>query len=189
MILLTKVSVILCGLFLAASLFQWAADRGIRLRRQYILTSAVRITEQERLKAQRQRMLEQREEELQRQRVFHLDVKITHGSAFGGFSAVNNDGRKKKGIIPLDHILLFGRHPSGKEFTYYIEDQNIEICATDSPDELLIRSTGNWFEIRQYGMGRDEGILVRSAVIRKDILYYLILESKHEISVKAVNNC
>ena len=58
----------------------------------------------------------------------------------------------------------------------------------ESPDELLVRSTGNWFEIRQYGKGRDEGILVQSAVIRKDILYFVILESKHEISIIATDN-
>ena len=188
MILLTKVSVILCGLFLAGALAQWVSDNGFRQREEYILTYAVNISEQERIRAERQRMLEKKEEELQKQRVFHLNVKITHGSAFGGFSATNNDGRKKKGVIPLDHIMLYGRHSSGKEFTYYIEDQNIEICAMESPDELLVRSTGNWFEIRQYGKGRDEGILVQSAVIRKDILYFVILESKHEISIIATDN-
>ena len=166
---------------------QWIGDREIRQREEYILTYAVNVSEQERLRAERQHMLEKREEELQKQRAFYLDVKITHGSAFGGFSATENDGRRKRGIVPLDHIMLYGRHSSGKEFTYYIEEQNIEICATDSPDELLVRSTGNWFEIRQYGKGRDEGILVQSAVIRKDILYFVILESKHEISIIATD--
>ena len=118
-----------------------------------------------------------------------MDFKITHGSAFGGFCATNNEGRRKKGLVGLDHILLYGRHPSGKEFTYYIEDQNIEICAMDNPEELLVRSKGNWFEIRHSGQGRDEGILVQSAVIRRDILYYIILESRHEITIKAVKGC
>ena len=31
----------------------------------------------------------------------------------------------------------------------------------------------------------DEGAVLYEAVIRKDILYYIILESKHEISVRA----
>lgn len=189
MIVITKVSVVLCGLLMLGSVLQWIRDNQFLKQEQDILTSAVRTTEQERIQKERQRALEQKAAEEQREKVFRMDFKITHGSAFGGFCATNNEGRKKKGLVPLDHILLYGRHPSGKEFTYYIEDQNIEICAMDNPDELLVRSRGNWFEIRRSGQGRDEGILVQSAVIKRDILYYIILESRHEITIKAVKGC
>ena len=139
--------------------------------------------------ARRQRELEYRhrmeEERLQSQRVFRMDILITHGSAFGGCAAVLDDGRFRRGSLTLDRILMFGRHPSGKDFTYFIEDQDILFCASDRPDEILIRSAKAPFEIREAGFGRDEGAVLYEAVIRKDILYYIILESKHEISVRA----
>ena len=65
------------------------------------------------------------------------------------------------------------------------EDQDVLFCAMDHPDEILIRSLKAPFEIREAGFGRDEGAVLYEAVIRKDILYYIILESKHEISVRA----
>lgn len=129
------------------------------------------------------------EEKLQQNRIFQMDFKITHGSAFGGCSAICVDGRHRKGVVPLDHVMMFGKNPAGKDFTYYIEDQGLEICATDNADTLLLRSNEQTFEIREANEGRDQGVSVNEAVIRRDILYYIILESKHEISIQARKCC
>jgi hypothetical protein len=118
-----------------------------------------------------------------------MDFMITHGSAFGGCAAVCQDGRYRRGTVLLDQIMMYGRQPSGREFTYYIEDQGLEICATDEKDSLLVRSTQMPFEIREAGLSRDQGISTKKAEIKKDILYYIILESKHEISIKATKQC
>lgn len=126
------------------------------------------------------------EERLLQSRKFSLNFLLTHGSAFGGFSAILSDGKTRRGKVALSEIMMYGTHPSGKEFTYYIEDQGIEICASDQPDELLIRSTdGHPFEIREEGEPRDMGARTEGVIIRKDILYYVILESKHELSMRA----
>ena len=46
--------------------------------------------------------------------------------------------------MALDNILMYGKHPSGKEFTYYIEDQGLEICACDNPEE------NNWINYNSH---------------------------------------
>lgn len=69
--------------------------------------------------------------------------------------------RFRKDKVALDNILMYGKHPSGKEFTYYIEDQGLEICASDQPEELIIVSKQQPFEIREAGLSRDQGFLQR----------------------------
>ncbi len=189
MILIAQISIVLGGTALFFGFTQWLGQRGTIEREQYMLDCAIYQMEQNLIEQEERLALEAKEEKEQSEKVFMLDFKITHGSAFGGFCATMNDGRKKKGTVPLENILLYGKHPTGKEFTYYIEDQKIEICARDEEDELLIRSTGPSFEIRQSGQGRDEGTVTKSAIIKKDILYYIILESKHEITLKARRGC
>ena len=69
---------------------------------------------------------------------------------------------REKDKVALDNILMYGKHPSGKEFTYYIEDQGLEICASDQPEELIIVSKQQPFEIREAGLSRDvRGFLQR----------------------------
>lgn len=188
-IVLTKVCLVMTGFLLGGSFIQWCCTKGKIKNQQYILDCAVFEMQQDQLRTQRQLALKEEEEKIQKSKVFYMNFKINHGSAFGGFSCLMNDGRNKKGYVPLDHILLYGRHPSGKEFTYYIEEQGIDICATDQPDALMVRSNGANFEIRQIGQNRDEGQIVDQAIIYKDIPYYIILESKHEIMIKATKGC
>lgn len=158
-------------------------------KEKYILDYAGKVAEIEAQKKAEEKQLEEEEEQRQRERVFGMDVMITHGSAFGGAAATCPDGRFRRGKIALDNILMYGRHPSGKEFTYYIEDQGLEIGASDRPDELFVVSRQQPFEIREAGLPRDRGTSTKSAVIRQDVLYYIILESKHEISIKATKRC
>ena len=189
MIIIAEIGLVMCAIFLSGGILQLSHDQRVRKSQSDVLAIALHEMQLEMIRAEKEQAIQQKEAREQEARTFYMDVKIMHGSAFGGFCATRNDGRKKHGSVLLDHILLHGRHPSGKEYTYYIEDQNIEICATDKMNELLIRSKGAGFEIRQEGQSRDEGHMVQSALIRRDILYYLILESKHEISIKAVKGC
>lgn len=110
-------------------------------------------------------------------------------SAFGGCAAICPDGRIRRDKVALDNILMYGKHPSGKEFTYYIEDQGLEICACDNPEELTVISKQQPFEIREAGLSRGQGVPTKQAVIKQDVKYYIILESKHEISIKATKRC
>lgn len=108
---------------------------------------------------------------------------------FGGCAAICPDGRIRRDKVALDNILMYGKHPSGKEFTYYIEDQGLEICACDNPEELTVISKQQPFEIREAGLSRGQGVPTKQAVIKQDVKYYIILESKHEISIKATKRC
>jgi hypothetical protein len=85
--------------------------------------------------------------------------------------------------------MMYGRQSSGKDYTYYIEDQGLYICAGERPDQLLLRSRKEPFEIREAGLDRDQGVTTSQAVIFKDVLYYVILESHHEISIRATGRC
>lgn len=184
-----EIGLILAGILLAFGAVQWKLQSGKMEKQKYILEYAEKVADAESRQREEQKKKEKEEEERQKFRAFSLDFMITHGSAFGGCSAINADGRRRRGIVPLDHVLMYGRHPSGKEFTYYIEEQGLEICATDEKDCLMVRSGNTPFEIREAGMGRDQGISTRCAVIKKDVLYYIILESRHEISIKASKTC
>lgn len=190
MIIISEISIACAGVLLFLSLIQYMGSRGWIRRAGYVLDCAIYAMEQEQIYQEKQRVLKEQEDRVQKNRVFYQDFRISHGSAFGGFCATMNDGRHKKGTVSLDQILLYGKHPTGKEFTYYIEEQNIEIGAMDDPDLLFIRSTDDSkFEIRQKGQGRDEGEEMDYAVLRKGITYYIILESKHEISIRGMKMC
>lgn len=182
------------GLVIAAVLavvgvVSWKRQSGRQQKEKYILDYAGQISEMESQRREEERQLRHEEEKKQKERVFGMDFMITHGSAFGGCAAVCADGTIRKDRVSLDKILMYGKHPSGKEFTYYIEDQGLEICACDQPDELLVVSGRQPFEIREAGLSRDQGVSVRKAVIKQDVKYYIILESKHEISIKATKRC
>ena len=186
---LTYMVTVSASFFAVAGYVRWFS----RARSQDILTVVLRIAREESERLLRIRQEEEarkkREEEIRKNLVFHLDFLITHGSAFGGCSALQNDGRFRRGSVPLEEILMHGRHATGREYTFYIEESDIRICACDDPDSLLVLSDGMPFVIRETGMGRGEGETVTRALIRKDILYYIILETRHEISIMASTAC
>ena len=184
-----QIGLVLVIFLAAAGVVQWKIQNSRREKQKYILEYARKVSDMEIRRKEEKKQQEVAEQQKQKFRVFHLDFLITHGSAFGGCSATCADGRRRRGSVPLDHIMMYGRHPSGKEFTYYIEEQGLEIGAADDPDVLAVRSKDTPFEIREEGMGRDQGTRTKSAVIRKDVVYYIILESKHEISIKATKAC
>ena len=184
-----QIGVVLAILLAAVGVVQWKVQNSRREKQKYILEYAEKVSDMEIRRKEERKQQEIAEEQKQKFRVFHLDFRITHGAAFGGCSATCADGRRRRGAVSLDHIMMYGRHPSGKEFTYYIEEQGLEIGAADDPNVLTVRSKDAPFEIREEGTGRDQGIQTRSAVIKKDVVYYIILESKHEISIKATKAC
>lgn len=152
------------------------------------LDYALYLVNKQQLEIEEKKERDALEARLQENRVFQLDIRITHGSAFGGCSALNSDGTRRKGVISLDQIMMFGKNPAGQSMTYYIEEQGIDLCAMDNPDTLKIVSKGQTFEIRHSDENRDQGVTVLEAVIQRDTLYYIILESKHEISIMATKS-
>lgn len=183
--IVTQLSLAAASLLTVYGYINYFSSMSSLKRLHFIYEQALVAADEARIQREMEYRRRIEEERLQSQRIFRMDILITHGSAFGGCAAVLNDGRFRRGSFPLDRVLMFGRHPSGRDFTYFIEDQDILFCASDRPEEILIRSSKAPFEIREAGFGRDEGEVLYEAVIRKDILYYTILESKHEISVKA----
>ena len=184
-----EIGLILAGILLAFGAVQWKLQSSRMDKQKYILDYAEKVTDAECRQREEQKKKEKEEEEKQKFRPFGLDFMITHGSAFGGCSAITADGRRRKGVVPLDHVMMYGKHPMGAECTYYIEEQGLEICAADEKNCLVVRSRTKPFEIREAGMGRDQGVSAKYAVIKQDVLYYIILESKHEISIKATRTC
>ena len=183
--IVTQLSLAAASLLTVYGYINYFSSMSSLKRLHFIYEQALVAADEARIQREMEYRRRIEEERLQSQRIFRMDILITHGSAFGGCAAVLNDGRFRRSSFPLDRVLMFGRHPSGRDFTYFIEDQDILFCASDRPEEILIRSSKAPFEIREAGFGRDEGEVLYEAVIRKDILYYIILESKHEISVKA----
>ena len=174
---------------MAAGAFQWFFQRKSQVNAGYLLDSVQEAGQEEARNRRQEQIIREEEEKTQAGRVFGLDFMITHGSAFGGCAATLQDGSFRKGLVPLDQIMMYGRQPSGKDFTYYIEDQDLMVCACDEKDALLVKADSLPFEIREAGLSRDQGVSVKSALIRKDVLYYIILESHHEISIRASGRC
>ena len=168
-----EAGLVIAALMAVVGVVQWKRQSGRQQQEKYILDYAGQVSELEK----------------QKDRLFGMDFMITHGSAFGGCAAICPDGRIRRDKVALDNILMYGKHPSGKEFTYYIEDQGLEICACDNPEELTVISKQQPFEIREAGLSRGQGVPTKQAVIKQDVKYYIILESKHEISIKATKRC
>ncbi|MCI6858110.1 MAG: hypothetical protein MR867_02290 [Eubacterium sp.] len=184
-----EAGLVITAVLTIVGMVQWKNQNHMRQKQKYILDYAKKACELECRKKEEDRQRRKVEEQKQQDRVFGLDFMIGHGSAFGGCAAIRADGTFRRGSVLLDNILMYGKHPSGKEFTYYIEDQGISICATDDPDTLLVISQEQPFEIREEGLSRDQGLSTKRAAIRKDVTYYIILESKHEISIRATKRC
>lgn len=184
-----EAGLVIAAVLAAIGVVQWKRQSGRQQEEKYILDYAGQVSEMESQRREEERQQREAEEQKQKDRSFGMDFMITHGSAFGGCAAVLADGTIRKDKVALDKIMMYGKHPSGKEFTYYIEDQGLEICASDNPDELIVVSKMQPFEIREAGLSRDQGMAAKRAVIKQDVTYYIILESKHEISIKATKRC
>ena len=184
-----EAGLVIAAVLAAIGVVQWKRQSGRQQKEKYILDYAGQVSEMESQRREEERQQRAAEEQKQKERSFGMDFMITHGSAFGGCAATQADGSIRKDKVSLDKIMMYGKHPSGKEFTYYIEDQGLEICASDNPEELIVISKQQPFEIREAGLSRGQGTATKRAVIKQDVTYYIILESKHEISIKATKRC
>ena len=125
-----EAGLVIAALMAVVGVVQWKRQSGRQQQEKYILDYAGQVSELESQKREEERQQRQEEEKKQKDRLFGMDFMITHGSAFGGCAAICPDGRIRRDKVALDNILMYGKHPSGKEFTYYIEDQGLEICAS-----------------------------------------------------------
>lgn len=188
-LIVLKAGLIITTFFLAAGTLQWTRDFGRSAGRGVLLDYAGRMLVLETRKREEEERLREEEARKQKSRIFGLDFMISHGTAFGGISAICQDGRRRRGSVPVSEIPLYGRHPSGGDFSYFIEDEDLEICACDLADELVLKSDARPFVVRESGMGRDQGMETMRAVLKNNIIYHVILESKHEITVCAAAKC
>ena len=122
-----EAGLVIAALMAVVGVVQWKRQSGRQQQEKYILDYAGQVSELESQKRDEERQQRQEEEKKQKDRLFGMDFMITHGSAFGGCAAICPDGRIRRDKVALDNILMYGKHPSGKEFTYYIEDQGLEI--------------------------------------------------------------
>ncbi|MCD8020400.1 MAG: hypothetical protein LUF92_12720 [Clostridiales bacterium] len=100
-----QIGIVLSGILLLAGIVQWRMQNSKRQKQKYILEYAEKITDLEKQKREEQRQIEEAEEKKQKYRTFYLDFLITHGSAFGGCSGTCADGRRRRGMVSLNHIL------------------------------------------------------------------------------------
>ena len=120
-----KISLIISAVLALTGAVQWTAEKISKTRKGNLLEVVTEAGEFERERIAAEERLRIQEEKEQARRTFGLDVMITHGAAFGGLSATCQDGRARKGQVPLDQIMMYGRQSNGKDYTYYIEDQGI----------------------------------------------------------------
>ena len=167
-----EAGLVIAALMAVVGVVQWKRQSGRQQQEKYILDYAGQVSELESQKREEERQQRQEEEKKQKDRLFGMDFMITHGSAFGGCAAICPDGRISRDKVALDNIIMYGKHPSG-----------------DNPEELTVISKQQPFEIREAGLSRGQGVPTKQAVIKQDVKYYIILESKHEISIKATKRC
>lgn len=147
---------------------------------------SIRYTKLERQEQEKWLQEERQRAKEQEEKKFSLDIILKHGNSIGAYAAMNEDGTKKKGIVSMNQIKLYGQSQVGIDYSYFINEPGVEIWASDRKDEVILRSSTEQFEIRQEGTPRDKGIKSQNIRLKKGIWYYVILESKHEIKIQAV---
>lgn len=154
-------------------------------KKEYMLDYEVRQMVEEKEQKQKKAELDSHIREEQKNKPFYLDVILTHGNAIGVKSSLNNEGKKRSGIISIGDIRMVAKNSRGEDYFYHIDEAGMEIWATFEKDELLLKSKDTSFEIRKEGTARDQGTRTKKAVIKADQQYYIILDSKHEIGLLA----
>ena len=124
----------------------------------------------------------------QMNKTFYMDVILTHGNALGVRAAMDYEGRRRKGILPIGEICMIGKNAQGEDSIYYIDEAGLELWATFEEDEILLKSKENAFEIRTEGTPRDKGAKTYKATLKEGQQYYVILDSRHEIGILAQRN-
>ena len=157
-------------------------------RKEYIQDYHVNYIEAEEKEKKSKSELDAHVRAEQMNKTFYLDVILTHGEAIGVKAATDNEGRRRKGILPIGEICMIGKNSQGEDSFYYIDEAGMELWATFEQDELLLKSKETPFEIRTEGTPRDKGTKTYKAAIKEGQQYYVILDSRHEIGILAERN-
>lgn len=155
-------------------------------RNEQIMDYSMQSIELEKEQQEKWMQEEKQKAKEQERKTIGLDLILKHGDSIGAYCSMREDGSKKRGSVPLNQIKLYGQSQAGKDYTYVIDEPEIEIWASDAKDEVLLRSATQQFEVRREGTPKDGGIKLKSISLKKGIWYYVVLESKHEIKIQAV---
>ena len=157
-------------------------------RKEYLQDYHVNYIEAEEQEKKNKSELDAHVRAEQMNKPFYMDVILTHGDALGVRAATDNEGRRRKGILPLGEIEMISKNTQGEDAVYHIDEAGMEFWATFEEDEILLKSKDSSFEIRTDGMPRDRGTKTYKAVIKEGQQYYVILDSRHEIGILAQRN-
>ncbi len=157
-------------------------------RKEYMQDYHVSIIEAEELEKKSKAELDAHVRMEQEKKSFYMDVILTHGNALGVKSAIDNEGRRRKGILPIGEITMIGKNNQGEDSFYHIDEAGMELWATFEEDEMTLKSKESAFEIRTEGTPRDKGTKTYKATIKEGQKYYIILDSRHEIGLLAQRN-
>lgn len=157
-------------------------------RKEYMQDYHVSIIEAEEKEKQSKAELDAHIRAEQINKTFYMDIILTHGNALGVKAASDNEGRRRKGILPIGEITMIGKNSLGEDYSYHIDEEGLEFWATFEEDEIYLRSKENAFEIRTEGTPRDKGKKTYKATIKEGQKYYIILDSRHEIGLLAERN-
>jgi len=152
-------------------------------RKEFIQDYHVSIIEAEEQEKKSKEELDAHVRAEQANKTFYLDVILTHGNALGVKAASDNEGRRRKGILPIGDITMIGKNAIGEDSFYHIDEAGMEFWATFEEDEILLKSKETPFEIRTEGTPRDKGTKTYKAVLKEGQQYYVILDSRHEIGI------
>ena len=157
-------------------------------KKEYIQDYQINVLEQEMEQKKAKAELDAHVRAEQANKPFYMDVILTHGDAIGVKAAIDNEGRPRKGILPIGDILMVGKNNRGEDHFFRIDEAGMELWATFEKDELLLKSKENAFEIRTEGTPRDKRTKTFKASIKEGMQYYIILDSRHEIGLLAERN-
>lgn len=157
-------------------------------RKEFIQDYHVSMLEAEEQEKKSKEELEAHVRAEQENKVFYLDIIVTHGNAIGVRSSTDNEGRRRKGIVSIGEIMMVGKNQQGEDSFYHIDEAGMELWAAFEEDELILKSKNSSFEIRTEGTPKDQGRKTYKATIKEGVQYYVILDSRHEIGILAERN-
>lgn len=180
-------------LFLVAIVVVVAAGAGFYYyteikRKEYIQDYEIDLLEQELEQKRAKDQLDAHVREEQKKKPFYLDVILTHDGAIGVRAALDNEGKRRKGILPIRDIPLVRKNIQGEDQFFHIDEAGLELWATFERDELLLKSKEKALEIRRDGMAKDAGTSTFKATIQEGVWYNIILDSRYEIRLLAKAN-
>ena len=81
-------------------------------KKEYIQDYQINVLEQEMEQKKAKAELDAHVRAEQANKPFYMDVILTHGDAIGVKAAIDNEGRPRKGILPIGDILIIAPLPT-----------------------------------------------------------------------------